>query len=379
MEYRALGKTGLRVSRLGFGAMRLPLLDENTRFMPNADVRVDQPLVTAMLHAAFKAGINYVDTSSVYCQGRSETALGEAFDGWRDKLVVSSKNPDYGTDEKVWWTNLEQSLAQMRIQHIDVYHHHGLNWKRFTEVVDPVQSRWMLKARDQGLIRHVAASIHDTPENTQRLLDTGYIAVALVPYSLLDRKLEDVIAHAHEKGIGVAVMNPLAKGRLGRDLPVEEIRQLAPDARWWSEAALRFVWSNPGIDLALSGMMSMRDVERNLAAAEGGDISAAQRRRMADWADRFAGTKAIPCTECGYCAPCPQGVNIPRVFSYYNDAQGLGGWEAARRGYQRWDGWNPGKQPDACTECGACEPKCPQKIAIRELLKQAHEELGRRI
>jgi predicted aldo/keto reductase-like oxidoreductase len=376
MEYRTLGKTGLKVSKLGFGAMRLPLMDESTRFLPNAEVRVDLPLAIDMLHTAFRAGVNYIDTSAIYCQGRSEPALGEAIKGWRDKLVVATKNPDYGTDEKTWWALLEQSLERLQVGHIDVYHHHGLNWQKFTDIVDPVQSKWMARARDQGLIRHIAASIHDTPENTRRVIDTGYVEVALLPYSLLDRKLEEVIAHAHARGIGVAVMNPLAKGRLGRDLPAEEIRRLAPGARWWSEAALQFVWSNPDIDVALSGMMSLRDVERNVAAAEGAGISGEQRVRMAAWADGFSGAKAVPCTECGYCAPCPQGVNIPRVFSYYNDAQGLGGWDAARRGYQRWDGWNPGKQPSACNDCGACEPKCPQKISIRKLLKQAHAELS---
>ncbi len=375
MEYRQLGKTGLTVSVLGFGAMRLPLVDEMTRFLPDADVQVDIPLASAMLHTAFECGVNYVDTSPVYCQGRSEAALGEAIKGWRDKLIIATKNPDYGTDEKAWWANLDQSLTRMQINYIDVYFHHGLNWQKYTEVVDPIQSRWMMRAHDQGMIRHIAASIHDTPEHTQRIIDTGYVEVVLLPYNLLDRKLEGVIAHANAKGLGVAVMNPLARGRMGTDLPAGTLRHMAPHARWWSEMALQFVWSHPGVSVALSGMMSLQDVEHNLASTECPGISEVQRQRLIVWAESFAGTKVVPCTECGYCTPCPQGVNIPRVFSYYNDAHGLNGWDAASRGYQRWDGWSPGKQPVACIACGQCTPKSPQGIAIPELLEKAHVEL----
>ena len=318
--------------------------------------------------------MNYIDTSTVY--GPSEAAVGKALKGWRDKVIVATKNPANIEDEKTWHENLERSLRDLDIEYIDLYLHHGLNWETYDKVVEPTSSKWMQKAKDQGLIRHICASVHDTPENTQKVIDTGYVEAVLVPYSLLDRQLEDVIAHAHEKGIGVAVMNPLAKGRLGRDVPAEEIHHLVPHSRWWSEVALQFVWSNPNVSAALSGMMTMQDVERNLAAAEGEGITPEQRQRLIEWADNLAETKVVRCTECGYCTPCPEGVNIPRVFAYYNDARVLGGWGAARRGYQRWDGWNPGKQADACTECGECEEKCPQKIPIRERLREAHAALS---
>jgi len=376
MDYRLLGKTGLQVSKLGFGAMRLPLVDEMVRFVPNAKVRIDEELAIAMLHTAFAAGVNFVDTSAFYCQGGSEPLIGKALKGWREKIIVSTKNPDSGQDEKTWWRHLEQSLERMDIGYIDLYHHHGLNWKVFQEDVEPCVAKWMEQALDQGLIRHRGASIHDTPENVKKLLDTGLYEAVIIQYNLLDRQMEEMIAYADEQGVGIITMGSLAKGRLGRDLPVQDIQRLIPDGRWWSEVALQFIWSNPHVSVALSGMMSLQDVKRNLASAEGKSITSEQRQQLLAWADSYPDAKPIACTECGYCTPCPQGVNIPRTFSFYNDAAGMGGWEAARRGYQRWDGWNPGKKPDACIECGECDDKCPQHLPIRDLLCQVHRELS---
>jgi predicted aldo/keto reductase-like oxidoreductase len=370
MTYRTLGRTGLRVSQLGFGAMRLPMKGAG------AEAVVDRALAIPMIHRAFEAGVNYVDTAVGYCNADSQRAVGEALQGWRERIVVSTKNPDYGTDEKAWWTHLENSLARLRVSAIDLYNHHGLNWKLWTEAVEPRVSRWMAKARDQGLVRHVCCSFHDNNEALRKIVDTGYPSVITLQYNLLDRQLEDGIAYAHSKGIGVVVMGPVGGGRLGSNSDV--LGSMITGVRRVPELALRFVLSNPNVSVALSGMSTLAQVEENVKIAsapvrlEPGDLTVLNThlQKLKAMADLY-------CTGCGYCLPCPKEVAIPRIFDFYNRGRVYGLWDDARRIYGLLGKipWLPGKHADACVECGECEKKCPQKIPIRRQLKEAHAAL----
>ncbi|MCJ7552226.1 MAG: aldo/keto reductase, partial [Anaerolineae bacterium] len=155
MIYRTLGRTGLKVSQLGFGAMRLPMTEVDGEKVVNRDLAVP------MIHRAFEAGLNYIDTAVGYCNEDSQRAVGAALKGWRDKIVLSTKNHYYGDDEKQWWAHLENSLERLDVDYIDIYNHHGINWKRYEEDVEPRVSKWMLAAKDQGLIRHICTSFHD--------------------------------------------------------------------------------------------------------------------------------------------------------------------------------------------------------------------------
>ena len=366
MIYRELGKTGYKVSQLGFGAMRLPMVGEGE------DARIDRELAIPMLHAAFDAGLNYVDTAVGYCNADSQRVVGEALKGYRDKIVLSTKNHEYD-DEAVWWQNLEDSLERLQVDSIDIYNHHGINWVRYTENVEPRLSKLMQKALDQGLIRHIATSFHDTNENLINLVNTGYVEVITLQYNMLDRQLEEGIALAHERGIGIVVMGPVAGGRLGVDSDV--LKALVPGVEQVPELALRFVLSNPNVSVALSGMSTMQHVQENVAVASDGralteeDLSTieAQMARLKAMADLY-------CTGCEYCLPCPQGVNIPHIFVKYNEARVYGLWDAAREAYQAWTRVS-GERADACVECALCEEKCPQHIPIREQLKEAHQAL----
>jgi len=367
--YRNLGRTGYRVSQLGFGAMRLPMCGEGDA------ARVDRELAIPMIHRAFEAGLNYVDTAVGYCNQDSQRAVGEALKGWRDKIVVSTKNPEY-EDESVWWKHLEDSLERLQIDSLDVYNHHGINWERYVKSVEPRLSRWMMKARDQGLIKHICTSFHDTNENLVRLVDTGYVEVITLQYNMLDHRLEEGIAHAHEKGVGVVVMGPVGGGRLGTTSPVLE--ELLPQVKRVPELALRFVLSNPDVSVALSGMSSMQMIEENVAvASDDVSLSAADRAAIGEHLQRLSRMADLYCTGCGYCMPCPNEVNIPHIFQKYNEARVYGLWDPARASYQEWR-WVSGKQADACLECGTCEEKCPQHIAIRQQLAEAHQALSKR-
>ncbi|MBN1642660.1 MAG: aldo/keto reductase [Anaerolineae bacterium] len=369
MIYRQLGRTGLSVSQLGFGAMRLPMTDVD------GEERVDRELAIPMIHRAFEAGVNYIDTAVGYCNQDSQRAVGEALKGWRDKVVISTKNHYYGEDEKEWWSHLENSLERLDVDYIDIYNHHGINWKRYVEDVEPRVGKWMRKAHDQGLIKHICCSFHDGNEELIKLVDTGYVESITLQYNLLYRELEEGIAHAREKNTGVVVMGPVAGGRLG--VRSEVLADMVPGVDRVPELALRFVLSNPNVTVALSGMSTMRHVEENVVtASDEVSLSESDVEMIRVQLERLHEMAKLYCTGCRYCMPCPQEVNIPRIFELYNLGQVYGLWGVAKEGYARMPQQrHGGLQADACIECGECEEKCPQNIQIRDQLKAAHAAL----
>jgi predicted aldo/keto reductase-like oxidoreductase len=371
MIYRQLGRTGLRVSQLGFGAMRLPMTEIN------GEEVVDRELAIPMIHTAFEAGVNYIDTAVGYCNQDSQRAVGEALKGWRDRIVLSTKNHYYGQDESEWWGHLENSLERLDVDAIDIYNHHGINWQRYQEDVEPRVGKWMQKALDQGLIKHICCSFHDSNDALKNIVDTGYVESITLQYNLLYRDLEEGIAYAHEKGLGVVVMGPVAGGRLGGSSEV--LAQLVPGIERVPELALRFVLSNPNVTVALSGMSTMQQVQENVVtAADEATLSDEDQRLIAEHMARLAEMANLYCTGCKYCMPCPSEVNIPHIFALYNLGKVYGLWDVARKGYASFpeERWIGGEQADACVECGECEEKCPQHIPIREQLKAAHAALA---
>ncbi len=371
MIYRTLGRTGLRVSQLGFGAMRLPMTEQDGKEVVNRDLAIP------MIHRAFEGGLTYIDTAVGYCNEDSQRAVGAALKGWRDKVVLSTKNHYYGEDEAAWWKNLENSLERLDVDYIDIYNHHGINWERYVNDVEPRVSKWMLKAKDQGLIRHICTSFHDSNEALMKLVDTGYVESITLQYNLLYRDLEEGIAYAKEKNVGIVVMGPVAGGRLAG--PSDVLTGLVPGIERVPELALRFVLSNPNVTVALSGMGTMQMVEENVAiAADAISLTAADVANIDTHVKRLVEMEKLYCTGCKYCQPCPEGVNIPYIFEQYNLGKVYGLWSTARENYAKFPDmkWIGGKQADSCIECGECEGKCPQHLEIRELLKAAHAMLA---
>lgn len=366
MIYRTLGKTGLRVSQLGFGAMRLPMAGMGP------EARIDRELAIPMIHRAFEGGVNYIDTAVGYCNQDSQRVVGEALKGWRERIVVSTKNHYYGEDEKEWWRLLEQSLERLQISAIDIYNHHGITLQAYTEQVVPRVSQWMLKAQRQGLIKHICCSFHDTNEALLKLVESGYPSVITLQYNLLDRQLEEGIAAAHDAGIGVVVMGPVAGGRLGDNSAV--LTGLVPGIERVPELALRFVLANPGVTVALSGMGTLSMVEENVRiCADTVSLNEADKEAITSHLERLQKMADLYCTGCNYCLPCPQGVAIPRIFEAFNRGRVYDLWGSARQGYAAI-GAGQGdttKNAEACNECGLCETKCPQHIKIRAQLKEA--------
>jgi hypothetical protein len=373
MLCRDFGKTGVRLSRLGFGAMRLPISKDDTGRITGIDESA------ALIRYALDKGVNYVDTAFYYCCSESETAVGRAIKGLpRDRVFISTKNPIENACGSCFRLRLELALRRLDCQYIDFYHFHSLSWEVFQTRCQGdggplAQAR---KAKEQGLVRHVSFSCHDAPANCNRLIDTGEFESVLVQYNLLDRQYAPCLQHAHEKGLGTVVMGPVGGGRLGR--PSEVIAR-ATGVSSTAQAALRFVWANPNVDVAISGMENRLMVDENVAAAARCEpLSDAEVRRIDHLYGENKRLLDLPCTGCGYCQPCPQGVDIPRIFQYVQWHSAFDLKESSRQRYS-WlgKGWEEKHKPaTACIECGECEPKCPQKIAIREKLKAAHRILG---
>lgn len=371
MQYRTLGKTGLRASALGFGTMRFQMVGDH----------VDEELAISALHRAMDLGVNYFDSAVGYCNSESERVLGKALKGRREGLIVSTKYPTWEPHtcraddcRRI----LEQSLSRLDIEAIDVYHMHSLNWETAQKVLAKGGAMdGARKAKDEGLVRHLAFSFHDEAKRMVDIIQAGPdFEVVTCQYNLLDRANEESMDFAHERGLGVVVMGPVAGGRLS--IPSEKIEGLLPGkVKGTPEVALRFVLANPSVSVALSGMNSPEMVEENAATASRSEpLSEQEREHILAMLEENRRLADLYCTGCGYCMPCPNGVNIPECFRLMNLHRVWGLTEVAQRRYGRFDDQDGNRNAAACVECGECEPKCPQRIPIIAQLKETHEALA---
>ena len=373
MHYRPFGKTGAKVSRLGFGAMRLPIRRDDSGKILGLDE------AASLVRHAIDHGINYIDSALNYNERESETAVGRALRGLpRERIYLATKNPLENDCGGCWRLRLELSLRKLDTDYIDFYHFWGLSLEAYQAKTlgenGPLAAAH--KAKEEGLIRHLSFSCHDTPENCHKLIDTGEFESMLVQYNLLDRRYADCLRHAHEKGLGTAVMGPVGGGRLGT--PSEGIAR-ATGGHSTAEVALRFCMANPHVDVVLSGMSDRRMVDENVATASRGQpLSPDDVARIDALVEQNQKLLDLPCTGCGYCAPCPQGVAISDIFQMVQWHTAFGLKRPARQRYAALGhGWQEKQKPaTACTECGQCEPKCPQKIPVIEKLKIAHRTLS---
>ena len=376
MQYTEFGRTGIQVSRLGFGCMRFPSREVDGRKV------FDEEESIRMMHLAMELGVNYFDTAPGYCEKQSEIIVGKALKGRRDKVYLSTKYPSEEASGDDLERKLETSLKKLDTDYIDFYHMWGISLKTFVERLDTPDGPMARarKLRDAGVIRHISFSFHDAPENMIEIIrrGEGVFASVLCQYNLLDRANEDAIAYAHEQGLGVTIMGPVGGGRLGA--PSKVIQDLLPGkVQSSAEMALRFVMNNRNVNIALSGMSSMDMVEENAAVASNMEpLTPEEEARIAASLEENRRLADLYCTGCNYCMPCPKGINIPEIFKIMNYHRVYGLTKFARDNYARIgkEPWLNFQNAAACVQCGACEKKCPQHLHIREQLRAAHEALG---
>ena len=312
MEKRKINKLGIETSLLGFGCMRFPTTSEG---------KIDEVVAEAMIDKAIANGVNYIDTAYPYHNGDSEPFVGRVLKKYdRDSFYLATKLP-------VWAVNtiedvdrlFNEQLQRLQTDHIDFYNIiHSMEWKQYDEfIMKDNNLNEILKYKEQGIIRHIAFSCHDKPENVKKIIDTGLFEGMLVQYNIMNRDYEEAIAYAHEKGCGVIIMGPVAGGILGVSGNKGFAGKLGGVAT--PDLAVRFVLSNPNVTVALSGMGSMEMVKENIAtASQNPNLNNDEIEKILSVAKELKSLSDLYCTGCRYCMPCPKGVDIPGNFYYYN-------------------------------------------------------------
>jgi predicted aldo/keto reductase-like oxidoreductase len=380
MQFRNFGKLDWKASVLGFGCMRLPTTDGGRM---SANILEDEAI--RMIRHAIDKGVNYLDTAYTYHGGQSETVVGKALqDGYRDRVRVATKLP-------VWMVNstadfdrlLGDQLQKLQTGHVDYYLLHGLDKNRWQNIVlkHDLLGRAAAALAD-GRIRHLGFSFHDDYKGFEEIVNGSELfSFCQIQYNYMDTENQAGtrgLKLAASKGLAVVVMEPLMGGRLA-DPPkdVLGLMERFPVRRSPVEWALQWLWDQPEVSVVLSGMSTMDQLEENLRQADAsrsGVFGNAEQELIAQVRELYRTRIVVPCTKCSYCMPCPNGVNIPAVFDYFNYAYLYGDTADARFRYKVM--LRPEQQATACIACGTCEELCPQKIAIREWMPKVTALLG---
>lgn len=353
MRYRPFGRTGYQVSALSFGCMRLQ----------------DNPeLNEKLLGRAVDLGINYFESTRYYLGGSCQHRMAPGLKGKGGGVIISGKdgiNPDKSAYQ--FRKEIDRQLDILGLDHFKFFQVGWFSWGMMPHllkrggVLEAIR-----RAQDEGLIRFIGFTGHDTPGNFVRCIETGLFDSVTVPYNMINRLYEPVIARAGELGIGVVAMCAVAGGVLAS--PSETLRKAIGDDLPTPAMALRFVLANPNISTACSGMNTLDMLEENVKTVADFDPAMADFSGMCKGLDRLRETLGSHfCTACRYCAECPAGLEIWRLMEIWQHWKVFGLEDWAREALRQFPAE---KKPTACTTCKACEDKCPNKLEICERLKE---------
>jgi len=334
MEYRILGKTGLKISRMGLGGIPIQ--------------RIDAEGTKSLIHQLMDAGVNFIDSARGYSV--SEEYLGYALEGIREKFVLATKS--MARTREAMARDIDISLKNLRTDYIDLYQCHNPNLEQLEQLMGKGGALEALQeAKTTGKIGHIGITLHSA-DLFERALALDWVETIMFPYNIVETQGEDLIARAKEKNIGFIDMKPLAGGALEN-----------------ASLAVRFVAADPNVDVIIPGMADAAEVEMNLAAVEQGgpftpEEEAEMERIRQEMGQQF-------CRRCNYCAPCTVGISIPNMFIFqgYLTRYGLADWAKERYIAQ------PARASD-CIGCGVCEQRCPYNLPIRDMLKRVAEQFG---
>lgn len=374
MHYRT-DKYNNQISLLGFGCMRFQ----------NTLGKIDMKLAEEQIMSAFHGGVNYYDTAYVY--PGSEAAIGEIFEknGIRDQIYIATKLPHYLIKSLDGLEKLfQEQLRRLRTDHVDYYLMHMLadtaTWARLKELGI---EQWLEDKKKSGAIRQVGFSYHGNSDMFCRLIDAYDWEFCQIQYNYMDENTQAGrrgLNYAHEKGLPVIIMEPLRGGRLANNLPEDakkifsEYKDSFTPAQW----AFRWLYNQPEVTCVLSGMNTLEMIEENIRTAsttEVGSLGTEEEKMLQEVVQAINSRMKVGCTGCGYCMPCPKGVDIPGTFSSYNrrycDSKFWSVIEYIKCTALR----KTSTAASNCIECGKCETHCPQHIEIRKELKNAAKEL----
>lgn len=379
MQYREFGKRlNWQVSALGFGAMRLPILENDT-------ARIDEPQAIQMIRNGIDHGINYVDTAYGYHTGKSEVVVGKALkQGYREKVKLATKLPCWLINSREDMdTKLQEQLIRLDMPYIDFYLLHALSKDSWSKMQGLGVLEWAEKKIAEGVIGKLGFSFHDDYPAFKKIIDdydSWTFCQIYINYLDQDKQATlEGMRYATEKGIAVVIMEPLRGGKLAQ--PTQHIQEIwdtskikRPPVQW----ALDWLWTQPEISLVLSGMSTLQQVEENLVYADEsriGKLSPTELDMIENVRQEYLSLIRVNCTACRYCMPCPNNVNIPELFGIYNEAAMFETWEPMKKRYQDIQGKKA--SVDYCLECGVCEEACPQFILIPERLLEVQKALGK--
>ena len=368
----------IRLSALGFGAMRLPVLDGD-------DGRIDEEAALRMVDTAMKNGINYYDTAWGYHDENSELVLGKALARYpRESFHVATKFPGYdpsnwGKAEEIF----ERQLEKLGVTYFDFYLFHNVCEMNIDAYLDDEKYgifSYLMEQKKNGRIRHLGFSCHGDLPVLTRFLDAygDHMEFCQLQLNYLDWTFQngrEKVEILNKRNIPVWVMEPLRGGKLAKLAPEYEARlkALRPDEEI-SAWAFRFLTSIPSVTMILSGMSNEEQLEKNLATfSEDKKLSEAEMKELMDVADKMLSVGTVPCTACHYCVShCPQGLDIPNLISLYNEHVYTGGGFIAPMALAALP---EEKQPQSCLGCRSCEVVCPQQIKISEVLADFAEKM----
>jgi predicted aldo/keto reductase-like oxidoreductase len=385
-----MGSLDWQVSALGFGCMRLP-----TRRINKLRAKTDESI--ELIRYGIDKGINYIDTAWPYHLGDSEKIIGEALkEGYREKVYLVTKLPIFMVrNSKHFDKYLKSQMKRLQTDYLDSYLFHALNEGQFKKVKTLKLIEKMEAAKNEGLIRSIGFSFHDTLPVFKEIIDYYPWDITQVQYNYVDTSVQatsEGLTYAHSKGIAVVVMEPLKGGALAN--PPQEVLNILNSSetkRTPVDWALQFLWNKPEISMVLSGMNSKKMIKENCKSADQSGINSLsfeEKNVIREISELYRQKIVVPCTACNYCMPCPKGVNIPQNFACLNNVSletSRFRRFTARRAYRKLtssnkkvDVNNPNGNASLCTKCGSCIQKCPQKINIPSELEKVKKVFGKR-